>query len=494
MEHLKPEQIPHCERLFKILDESVFACDFSVMGAGKTYIGNVIGYEYGLPIFVFGPRGSLSHWEKVSKIIGSRIIISHTYESLRSIKGHQPKHGYLTRYEYEDGSSGFAATQKFKDLVKNGVLLIADECQKIKNNSAQTKAIRALVREILDVGGKSRILLISGSPFEEPDHAINFFRLVGFIEHPKLYTVTKAGEFVSLGLSELIDNISSFRREEIDDLVLQYSPITKRNVRDFVFTCFTDIIVPYFTSALPSPIMDYKKDVANGYYLFEKPEEEEILRKAIFRLETAASFNPKENTVQYDKSNMGEVTLALKAVEKAKVPIWVRRAKHILDTIPGSQYILFANFTETIDLISQQLTNYKPLIYDGRTNTRKKEDEIIRAFQAGEGRLLLANLKKGGYSLNLHDTIGGKPRFTDISPTFSILDMHQASGRTYRQNLKTDATIRVVYGEVGSNEMRILKALSRKTENMKRILIVQAKEGVLFPGDYPEEHEMEISA
>lgn len=494
MEFLKPSQTPHCNRLLDILEESLFACDFSVMGAGKTWVGNAIGVETGLPLMVLGPRGSLTNWETVGDDMGGQVIFTSTYESLRSIRGCQPKHGYLQRYDYEDGSVGFAPTKAFRDLAKEGIILICDECQKIKNSSDQTKAVRALVREILDNGGKSRLMLLSGSPFEESKHALNFFRFVGFVTHPKMYNISKSGDFTPLGLAELIDNLNHYAPEEVEQLVITHSPFTKKSVGEFVFAAFTEIIVPFFSSAMPSPAVDFRKDVGNGYYRFETEEEATELINAIQGLQRAAAFNPREGTINYDNNNMGIVTTALRRVELAKVPLFARKTRETLAATEKGKVVIFFNYTEPIDRLRTLLAEFDPIVYDGRLTSRKQEDAAIAAFQTGGHRVLIANLKKGGITINLHDTIGDEPRTTYMSPTFSILDMHQASARTYRQGLKSDAIIRAVYGEVGTEDMRILEsrilaALSRKTENLKKILIQQAKEGVLFPGEYPDIHE-----
>ena len=498
MEFLKPSQTPHCNRILDILEQSLFACDFSVMGAGKTWIGNAVGVETGLPIMVLGPRGSLTNWETVGDDMGGQVIFTSTYESLRSIKGCQPKHGYLVRYDYEDGTVGFAPTRAFRELVEKGVILYCDECQKIKNSSDQTKAVRALVREILDNGGKSRLMFGSGSPFEESKHALNFFRFVGFITHPKLYNISKSGDFTPLGLAELIENLNYYAVNEVEQLVLTYSPFTKKSVGEFIFAAFTDIIVPYFSSAMPSPAVDFRKDVGNGYYCFETEKEAKDLIDAIQGLQRAAAFNPREGTINYDNNNMGIVTTALRRVELAKVPLFARKTRETLAATEKGKVIIFFNFTEPIDRLRQLLAEYDPVIYDGRLTTRKHEDAAVASFQQGGRRVFIANLKKGGITINLHDTIGDEPRTCYMSPTFSILDMHQGSARPYRQGLKSDAIIRVVYGEVGTEdtrilESRILTALSRKTENLKKILIQQAKEGVLFPGSYPDFHEAPLN-
>src|SRR5665647_2300326 len=98
MELLKPQQQPHCDRLLDILEDSLFACDLSVMGSGKTWVACAASAETGLPMIIFCPRGSITDWETTANAVGAKYLHIGTYASFRSIKGCQPKHGLLHRF------------------------------------------------------------------------------------------------------------------------------------------------------------------------------------------------------------------------------------------------------------------------------------------------------------------------------------------------------------------------------------------------------------
>lgn len=510
MDKLRKEQVPHCERLINILDYSYFACDFSIMGSGKTWTTNVVAKERNLPLFVLCPRASIKSWEDVAKTIGTEVIFITNYESLRSTKGHQPKHNYLIRYDYSakrDGRDGveFATTKEFSSLVKKGILLVCDESQKLKNNTDQTKAVQTLIREIIHHHqSDSRILFVSGSPFEEYSHAINFFRLIGFIQQQELYTYQDK-ICIPLGLSDLMEHLDPYIDDSPNSLLPSFSlfeRIVKENnpyadAEKFVFTIFTDIIVPYFTSSMPSPHITYKKDVANGYYLYkddEKEKQEELIA-AIKTLKKAVVYDDQEDRIK-GKMNMGVLTKCLKRIENAKVSLFYRLARQVLERNDKEKVIVFFNYTSSINTLASLLAEYQPVIYDGRLKRGKKEVEAINAFQYGRRRLFIGNLKKGGCSINLHDVKGGEPRTVFINPTFSIADVHQASGRAFRVGTKSDTTVRIVYGNIGNGKMRILesrilRAMARKSDNLKKVLTTQNEEGVIFPGDYPDYIEEE---
>lgn len=573
MEFLKPSQIQHTKRLINILLDSPFACDFSVMGAGKTYVANAIGIELGLPLFVLGQRGSLNKWEstgnemdqKLGRQAEPNVKVTLTYDSLRSVKNHQPKNGYLTRYDFTDAPTEFIVTDKFIQLVESGIILVVDECQKIKNNGDQTRAVRALINEIVKSEGYSRILFLSGTPFEKDELAINFFHTIGFCSDTNLVTEKKKNksELNQELFEELLHNLrscygivgnrdpyqiikeldlSSYQEEAIADLrvmrdqrrineenlteiiprleairneidiselirVLKnfrqricldrirnnpnYRNINTKNINKFLFELFTEIIVPFFSSAMSSPVMDFKKDVGNGYFVFKGPDAEEKIRELSLSIQDLQKASAYDSEQYGHRIDFGKITLALERIEQAKIPLFVRIVKEELSKGEKNKVIIFVNYHKTIDSLCQELEEYEPLVYDGRLTNRKQENDVIEAFNNGGKRLLIANLKKGGVSISLHDTKGDEPRTSFISPNYSILDMHQASGRTYRENTKSDVVIRVVYGQIpGENEskkeQKILNSLARKTGNLKQILKVQAAEGVLFPGEYPE--------
>ena len=72
----------------------------------------------------------------------------------------------------------FKPTPFFLQMVEEGLLLIVDEIQNIKNISNQFHACQALMKPILEqsLEKPSRILLLSGSPIDREHHALHLFR------------------------------------------------------------------------------------------------------------------------------------------------------------------------------------------------------------------------------------------------------------------------------------------------------------------------------
>ena len=61
----------------------------------------------------------------------------------------------------------FKASERYMQMLNEGLLLIVDEIQNIKNVSGQFLAAQAMLKPILEAQGlKSRVILLSGSPID----------------------------------------------------------------------------------------------------------------------------------------------------------------------------------------------------------------------------------------------------------------------------------------------------------------------------------------
>lgn len=146
---------------------------------------------------------------------------------------------------------------------------------------------------------------------------------------------------------------------------------------------------------------------------------------------------------------------------------------------------------DTLEALTESLKEFNPIVLCGsvkgknlKTNEGKR-DELIRKFQEDKNsRLIISIIRVITESISLHDTKGDEPRYTFLSPSYELLLMHQACGRTLRdgKNTKSNVTVRFVYIKKGELEMEINNALSRKSQNLKDALI--RGENILCPSDF----------
>jgi hypothetical protein len=192
---LKDWQTNHVVKLNSILQNSWFACDFSMMGDGKTFTSSFLHQSQKdkyKKIITITPATVKTKWMQVHQEYDIDICMQISYGELSSKKFKQPIHGLLIRRDYihraettttgefrEEPRVEFTVTQAFKNLVEEGILLVIDEIQAVKNSSAnQTDACRTLIKYIKEKykTTSSRVLLLSGSPIDEEEHTITLFK------------------------------------------------------------------------------------------------------------------------------------------------------------------------------------------------------------------------------------------------------------------------------------------------------------------------------
>jgi len=117
---LRDYQIEHYNNIANIFSTSIFAIDTSTMRRGKSYVAYKIFQEMGFSNgIVICPATVLSVWEKINTSFVSNNLDINSYESWRSIKGNQPKHGFLKRND-----DTFEVTDKFLSLLDDGLFFI----------------------------------------------------------------------------------------------------------------------------------------------------------------------------------------------------------------------------------------------------------------------------------------------------------------------------------------------------------------------------------
>jgi len=482
---LYPYQVAHFQKLVDIFLNGHIGIDTSTTGAGKSITAAAVARVFGFKhIIIICPKSVKVSWtETIAKteLTVENII---TYQSLRGLSGRSIKHPYLTRFDRAGEGTIFAATQHFRGLLQEGVFLIFDEVQNIKNNSDQMKAAKALITALLGDSTKSRVLFLSASPFDKEEHAINFLRCLGFIRHRNLYSINKdTGECKLQGAQELIDMCNYFDARGTRAVV---DPVefSKRTIQPMCYQLFCEVLKPKIFSSMSPPRLDVVKDIKNGYYHLDDPVP---LLEAIDMMSRAAHYRKDDKTVDSKNADWSAITRALMALETAKLPIFTRLALKRLMENDTNQVIVFVNYRNSITSIANALQEFAPMILCGDTSDRDRE-AIINAFQSASRRLLISNMKVGGVGINLHDIMGGRKRFVYGSPNYMAIDMHQATGRVYRASTLTSPEIRWIYGEVGREETSILNALSRKGEVLRTILDRQVEDGVQFPGQYESQH------
>lgn len=468
--------------------------DTSRMRSGKTYVLLWLAKRFKFPLIVIGPVTALEEFKRVAQEYGVEMLCAVSYQSLRSKRGIQPKHGLLYRHDNltEGGVKQvhFTPTPYYVDLIRRGAMLVCDEIHNIKNNSAQYKASSALIREIITGGGRSRFALLSGTPFDKEEHATNLLRLIGYVRSPKMYRYDHVSQTIILqGMQELIDACRSINAAETDRL-LQEIPPTRKKMTHLAYTLYIRVVKTGISGAMAPPVRDAALySVGNGFFTMTGQHGQQ-LHDALAAFARAVNYNDRTREVDWQARNIGDVTPAMVRVENSKVDDFARVATGILMEAPENKVIISVNYTSTIDELATLLIFYNPIILHGQT-PKAKRGILVKEFNENPARrLFIMNTAVGGVGISLYSpTHNFRPHML-ISPSYKLADIVQASARVYGPGAHCPATVRMFYGRNGGEqEANILEAIARKTQVLKGTLEDIVTRDMVLPGDYQAFYE-----
>ena len=380
----------------------------------------------------------------------------------------------------------FEATDEFKQAVDEGVLLVIDECQNLKNISAQFEAARSLVKAV-KASTRSRCLLLSGSPFDRKEHSVALLKTLGIMVADELAVYDRTSRTSRwTGARQVADCCSDMDVETTRYVTSAWhfgSPV------EMVYQLFQRVVKPALHSNMPQPALGHEVKKYNAFYKMDPPEQLPQLIAGINALERVVGYDAAKNSVNFATSGvtntMGALTTALCNIERAKIPTMTAAYSDFLQTHPNSKLVVCVNYTDSIRELKQELVEFAPLVLDGRV-PKEARAEVIDKFQRPDlqWRLLIGNVHVCSTGIDLDDKHGSFPRLCIVSPNYSTLTIHQLGHRFLRLDTKGSSELQMFYVQQAT-ELPVLTALAKKGGVMKDTTEEQVKAGVLFPCDYP---------
>lgn len=515
---LESQQI-HVTRLNGILDKFPFALDMSMLGAGKTYTSTHIAISRGYKhVIVVCPMSVMPKWKMIHATYNIPIKHILGYQALRSVKFKQPKHGLLHRRDFEavgGGSVEFTPTSYFLKLVDEGLLLIFDEVQNIKNVSSQFLAAQALIRAITLRHGSlmetcrpgfvtpppvitepprhtffSHALLLSASPIDKTEQALHVFRVLGVMTDDRIaqYNIhTQSMDW--RGLHQIQDFCQALHGRAV-------ARVNWESLEMHAYRLFQLSFKLHISSSMPPPSVQTRLRKRNAFYNIDK-EGEEIVKRGLSTLQTAAHWDGSQIhfVSEGTTAQMASVTRSLQIIETGKISLFARVAREALAE-PTQKVVLAVNFSDTVTDLVELLKEHKPLLLTGSC-TEKQRAETLRLFQepSPTHRLLICNQSVASTGIDLDDKLGKFPRLALVSPNYSTIMSYQLGHRFQRLDTKSDARVHFVFAKRRGCtrqesrdiiEIGVLDALSRKSTVMRETAALGASSGVVFPGDHEE--------
>jgi hypothetical protein len=509
---LYPYQEQHVSALNKILDNSYFAFDLSSLGTGKTYTSAKIFQERGFKhIVTISPLSVKNKWLYMNQEFGLNSDQHLTYNEIAGSKFNSPKCGYLIRDEFkayvavEGGGTRlidkytYKATDKYKQLVDEGLLIVIDEFQNIKNNSAQTDACEECIRIIHDnfmKGGHSRVLLLSGSPFDKKEQIVRLMKTMCIMKNEKLVN----GKLYA-GINEIIDyikkNIPLGYIEYVKHTMNNYVKILWENndyryhqnawsCINYVYNLFLNIFKPYLSSIMTIPEHSaVKLNKYNGLFIINDEEHNLEVNQALQELTRITNFNGTTVRIVNSRDTLIELTKTLMRIEYSKINIFTRLVRKTLEENSNKKIVIGLNYNESINKIVDDLREYNLAVIVGST-TLKNRRKTIDKFQEpnNELQIIIANINVISTGIDLDDKDGNYPRVCYASPNYNTINIYQLGHRFLRGlDTKSDTDIYMVYTQ-NNFERRIMEALMAKGLIMKSISESISESINTYPCDY----------
>ena len=470
---LLPHQHEHFSRVDTAACKTFGYLDTSPTGTGKTYVSCNLARKYKLNILVVGPVSVLPYWNMVAEDFGVNVLSTLSYAALRGASG-KVNHAFLDR-----NGKGYSVTGYFRQCLEAKVLLIFDEVHNLKNiKTNQRAAALTLVRAIIKANNGSRIGLLSATPFDKNEHCASIIMLLGLTLKPKLYQYNpRTRIYLEAGIRDVIERCRQWNPEgthKLDEM--------RANFKSYPYELYSKILKFHCSSSMPTPKLNVVKDVMNGFY---KMPQEDVIKITNAQRKLRAKLRKNENGDYVRDDSFREATaIFITEVERAKVPTLVRLAKETLTQNTQAKVIIYVWRRESVSKLASELQEFEPAILNGEVKA-KDRTPIIDGFQqpTAEFRLIISHPVVGGVGISLDDTDGEWPRYMFVSPNYHHILLHQATGRIYRTNTKSDATIRFVYSQDCTDETSILNALARKDQVVKGSLY-QVEESIQYPGSY----------
>lgn len=485
---LRDEQLSHFQENLKIMEKFKFVVNNSPLGSGKTYIAMAIYKKLNFKHLIYISTGTIL--EKVREILTRHNIPTNnliSYESFRSKINCQPKHGYLSRSDDSKGRktiTNFTVTEKFIQLAREGVLIVSDEIQNVKNKSVQYDALCAVSKYIIDNDTCSRIVELSGLHAHKAEHFVLLLKRYRIITADKLVD-NRYNEQKYLGLQELIN----FCKNKDPILTQEILDINSTNMRDskkvnnLCFILYNKIVQPLITCSMGSTVSsdNVTLDIKNGYYQLND-EDNKFFQSSIRNLNSI--FNVKEGFTLH------KYTQSLREIEISKINLMIRIATSLLDSNPNIKVVFGLNYLKTIGLLSSSLQKYGCITLTGSVKVNVRA-ELITSFNEPNAnfRVLIGNMRIINSGIDLDDRSGNFHRYAFGSPSYFFIESHQFAHRFLRGiDTKSSTKVRFIYGN-SKLETSILNKLAESSYICKLTLKSQVDAGVKFPGSYEEEIE-----
>lgn len=419
MKTLFPKQRESVDRLVKELRVYMGALDSSQTGVGKTVIASYVAKEFAQPVAVVCPKIVIPHWERELKEVGVTPLFILNYEKIKRGNAFIVKVG----------------KKIYRWTLPENTLIIWDECHKCKAPFSQNSQMLIAAKQ----AGYFNLML-SATACQDPTEmrAIGFALGMHSLNKPEGAKKSWFSWMMQYGCKQ--DPWKKWVAGPVSKLVLlneqMYSTNCVKLTPKDLPNAFTDchvITEPLAFSSLT--------DIARFY------KQHGVTPEIVDQFLEDGGASPHI---------LVEILRARQLAEAAKV-------SDILDMIAdacaeGYSVAVFVNFKDTVTAIAEAIPHAATIVGGQSADVR---EESVQRFQTNQTNVIICNIAAGGVGVSLHDTDGGHPRMSLISPTFNVKDYIQTLGRVHRAGAKSPVVQRVLIASKTIEE-KIIDKMEKK--------------------------------
>ena len=438
--NLFPYQVTHKKSMVQGFYNGITFLNASETGTGKTYMTLSYAESSRRPLFVICPKSMLLEWYLLALKHRVHIAMICNYETLIRCKMYKMdsdvKLDNLKRIECpyvekitEAKGRGKRVRFRWKDLPERA-LVVFDEAHYCKNVGTQRTALLTglydFARHPEQRWRNTKILLLSATIIEKKDNLRPFMYILGYANSPQDKTKVEHPDF---SIREFGKKLKTERRMTRATMVEARAALNDNHTSDIRTKTFK---------------LNEK----------DRAKIQELCSEIRNILTAGKEKRPKNHLAK--RLNLRQ------QIEALKLGIMFSELKSLREK--GYSVVIFVNFKNSLtalkSLVKEQMAHEPFSVIVGGQSASERLKEVER-FQEGETNVLLSMIGAGGVGISLHDTKGGRPRYSLISPPESATQTIQAIGRLDRIGSKTDSVQRIIF-VADTIEDKIAESLERK--------------------------------
>lgn len=505
---LKPSQRSHYMKVAQLLGYDPFydgftspvVLDISPTGTGKSVLESFLAALSGLKnlIIISPPTVGGFVWGKTSSWLNIENVYIYSYRDIIAI-GEKKKYTKADLTVRSVDGQTYKITERFKQMMAEGVVLIFDEAEAIKNyGTSQSESARALAKAIHSQSPeqKNRIIYTSATASDKNEFLYVWLQHLGVLTEDSLYTTGRIRVNNSFKIIHYTDGLESIRKwvilnkkyiiralfgeygnnseTKFERVVNKLDKAIKKPAPPEEFTypaidsVYNSIVTKLFASSMPN--IKNKRNLAYTLIIKEMFTLEE--QKAIqYEIDTIYSFINKGKIVS-------NITKFLIFMEKQKAIKFVPIIDYLLKDEPHRKVVIQMNYIETADLLRDNLTVlgygvahiYGSEFVDGvrrimSIKDREAQQKLFQEFNDDYRVMIITSVASVGVDFDDKSPRGIFPRVFLTPSSYLTSKMAQSMGRVWRIDSTSDSVCMLV---LYSFEEKLIGRHNKKSKTLRK--------------------------